>query len=158
MSSTNGKAPSADRWDGIDRPYTPADVEALRGSVRIEHTLARLGAERLWQLLKTEPCVPALYSGARALAMYTAESGPYPTRGPSGPCATRFIVFASEMKARAADVPSRPGYGEGQHPAMRVTVGRSDSACCTAHLNHAWHARVRPGGVPSNPDPVQPFG
>ena len=31
MSSTNGKAPSADRWDGIERPYTPADVEALRG-------------------------------------------------------------------------------------------------------------------------------
>ena len=50
-SRTATRAPSADRWDGIERPYTPADVERLRGSVRIEHTLARLGAERLWQLL-----------------------------------------------------------------------------------------------------------
>ena len=74
MSSSNGKAPSADRWDGIERPYTPADVDALRGSVRIEHTLARLGAERLWQLLRTEPCVPALgaMTGGQAVQMVKA--------------------------------------------------------------------------------------
>ena len=74
MSSSNGKAPSADRWDGIERPYTPADVDALRGSVRVEHTLARLGAERLWQLLETEPCVPALgaMTGGQAVQMVRA--------------------------------------------------------------------------------------
>ncbi|HSS72729.1 MAG TPA: hypothetical protein VLK53_04110, partial [Gaiellaceae bacterium] len=74
MSSHNGTRPSADRWDGIERPYTPADVEALRGSVRIEHTLARLGAERLWQLLETEPCVPALgaMTGGQAVQMVRA--------------------------------------------------------------------------------------
>ncbi|HKP53874.1 MAG TPA: isocitrate lyase [Chloroflexia bacterium] len=48
------------RWDGITRPYSPEDVLKLRGSVRIEHTLARMGAERLWDLLHTEEYVPTL--------------------------------------------------------------------------------------------------
>ncbi len=48
------------RWQGITRPYTPMDVLRLRGSVVVEHTLARLGAERLWQLLHDEPYVHAL--------------------------------------------------------------------------------------------------
>lgn len=48
------------RWQGITRPYTQQDVERLRGSVHIEHTLARLGAERLWDLLQGESYVPAL--------------------------------------------------------------------------------------------------
>jgi isocitrate lyase len=48
------------RWQGITRPYTAADVERLRGTVQIEYTLARLGAERLWSLLHTRTFVPAL--------------------------------------------------------------------------------------------------
>jgi len=48
------------RWEGIERPYTEADVARLRGSYFIEHTVARLGAERLWQLLHGEPYVNAL--------------------------------------------------------------------------------------------------
>ncbi len=48
------------RWNGIERPYTPDDVLRLRGTVQIEHTLARLGAQRLWQLLHDEPYVAAL--------------------------------------------------------------------------------------------------
>jgi isocitrate lyase len=48
------------RWTGIKRPYGAADVERLRGTIRIEHTLARLGAERLWNLLQTEPQVTSL--------------------------------------------------------------------------------------------------
>jgi isocitrate lyase len=48
------------RWAGIKRPYGQQDVERLRGSIRIEHTLARLGAERLWDLLHTEPFTAAL--------------------------------------------------------------------------------------------------
>ncbi|MEZ4318793.1 MAG: isocitrate lyase [Myxococcota bacterium] len=50
----------ARRFDGIDRPYTPADVTRLRGSVRIEHTLARRGAMRLWELLHQRDYVHAL--------------------------------------------------------------------------------------------------
>ena len=49
-----------DRWDGIQRPYGSEDVVRLRGSVQIEHTLARLGAERLWWLLHNEAYVAAL--------------------------------------------------------------------------------------------------
>src|SRR5213078_930501 len=48
------------RWKGIKRPYTAEDVVRLRGSIQIEHTLARLGAERLWNLLNSEEYVAAL--------------------------------------------------------------------------------------------------
>jgi isocitrate lyase len=48
------------RWQGITRPYSAEDVLRLRGSVVIEHTLARLGAERLWELLHSEPYIAAL--------------------------------------------------------------------------------------------------
>ncbi|MDH3255347.1 MAG: isocitrate lyase [Acidobacteriota bacterium] len=48
------------RWQGIERPYSAEDVVRLRGSVRIEHTLARIGAEKLWQSLREQPLVNAL--------------------------------------------------------------------------------------------------
>jgi isocitrate lyase len=48
------------RWQGIERPYSPEDVLRLRGSVQIEHTLARIGAERLWKLVNTEDFVSSL--------------------------------------------------------------------------------------------------
>src|SRR3977135_3114398 len=48
------------RWRGVTRPYTAADVLRLRGSVHIEHTLARLGAEKFWGMLHSEPVIGAL--------------------------------------------------------------------------------------------------
>ena len=48
------------RWEGIERPYSAEDVARLRGSIKIEHTLARLGAERLWDLMHSEDYVNAL--------------------------------------------------------------------------------------------------
>ncbi|HXH37750.1 MAG TPA: isocitrate lyase [Thermoanaerobaculia bacterium] len=48
------------RWDGITRDYTADDVLRLRGSIDIEHTLAEMGANRLWELLQEEPYVNAL--------------------------------------------------------------------------------------------------
>ena len=68
----NGKL--SGRWDGIERPYGPAEVERLRGSVHIEHTLARLGAERLWSLMQERPYVAALgaLTGAQAVQMVKA--------------------------------------------------------------------------------------
>jgi len=64
----------ARRYEGIVRPYAKADVERLRGSVQIEHTLARMGALRLWELLHTEAFVPALgaLSGNQAVQMVRA--------------------------------------------------------------------------------------
>jgi isocitrate lyase len=63
-----------ERWDGIERPYTSEDVERLRGTVHVEHTLARLGAERLWELLQHEDYVPALgaLTGGQAVQMVKA--------------------------------------------------------------------------------------
>ena len=62
------------RWTGVERPYTQDDVERIRGRFRIEHTLARLGAERLWKLLQTEDYVAALgaMTGAQAVQMVKA--------------------------------------------------------------------------------------
>ena len=63
-----------ERWSGIERPYGQDEVDRLRGSIRIEHTLARLGAERLWKLLEEEPYVGALgaLTGAQAVQMVKA--------------------------------------------------------------------------------------
>jgi isocitrate lyase len=60
--------------DLVHRPYTTADVERLRGSVRIEHTLARLGAERLRFLLAEREWVAALgaMTGGQAVQMVKA--------------------------------------------------------------------------------------
>jgi isocitrate lyase len=73
MTDTNVHAP-ANRFRGIVRPYSAADVARLRGSVKIEHTLARLGAERLWELLASREYVHALgaLSGFQAVQMVRA--------------------------------------------------------------------------------------
>ena len=65
----------AGRFDGIERPYSPADVERLRGSVLIEHTLATRGANRLWHLLKTEPYVNSLGAITGNQAMQQVRAG-----------------------------------------------------------------------------------
>jgi isocitrate lyase len=63
-----------ERWQGLRRPYTPEAVVRLRGSMPVEHTLARLGAERLWRLLTTEDYVAALgaLTGGQAVQMVKA--------------------------------------------------------------------------------------
>jgi isocitrate lyase len=63
------------RWEGVTRPYTPEDVARLGGSVRIEHTLARMGAERLWHLLHTEEYVAALGALTGNQAMQQVRAG-----------------------------------------------------------------------------------
>ncbi|MXP09400.1 isocitrate lyase [Pseudoblastomonas halimionae] len=65
---------SEGRFDGIDRPYDAAEVARLRGSITVEHTLARRGAEKLWELLKNEDYVNALgaLSGNQAMQMVRA--------------------------------------------------------------------------------------
>lgn len=63
-----------ERWNGIQRPYDEATVARLRGSLRIEHTLAERGARRLWNLVQTEPYVAALgaVTGNQAMQMVRA--------------------------------------------------------------------------------------
>jgi isocitrate lyase len=63
------------RWNGVQRPYGGADVVKLRGSVHIEHTLARLGAERLWSLLHRESYVAALGALTGNQAVQQVQAG-----------------------------------------------------------------------------------
>lgn len=63
------------RWKGVKRPYSGADVVRLRGSVHIEHSLARLGAEKLWNYLHTEPYVNALGALTGNQAMQQVRAG-----------------------------------------------------------------------------------
>jgi isocitrate lyase len=63
------------RWQGIERIYTAAEVINLRGSIQIEHTLARLGAQRLWELLQTEDYINALGAVTGNQAMQMVKAG-----------------------------------------------------------------------------------
>ena len=77
-SGTKATTPSdrvpSKRFEGIERPYAPADVERLRGTVRVEHTLAQIGAKRLWELLHDEEYIAALgaLTGNQAVQMVRA--------------------------------------------------------------------------------------
>jgi isocitrate lyase len=66
---------SLERWNGIERPYGEADVERLRGTVQVEHTLARLGAQRLWELLSEREYVHALGALTGNQAMQQVRAG-----------------------------------------------------------------------------------
>ncbi|AYB51726.1 isocitrate lyase [Ralstonia solanacearum] len=63
------------RWKGIKRGYTAEDVVRLRGSLQIEHTLARRGAEKLWSLINNEPLVNALGALTGNQAMQQVKAG-----------------------------------------------------------------------------------
>ena len=63
------------RWVGVTRGYTAADVVRLRGTVAIEHSLARLGAEKLWDYLHNEPFVNALGALTGNQAMQQVKAG-----------------------------------------------------------------------------------
>ena len=63
------------RFDGIERPYSAADVARLRGSVPIAHTLAERGANRLWKSLHSEPYINALGAVTGNQAMQMARAG-----------------------------------------------------------------------------------
>ncbi|MDP9065588.1 MAG: isocitrate lyase, partial [Pseudomonadota bacterium] len=72
MSDFN--APNS-RWEGVERPYSTADVTRLRGSVRIEYSLARLGAEKFWGLLHRESVVAGLGCMSGNQAVQTVQAG-----------------------------------------------------------------------------------
>jgi len=63
------------RFDGVRRDYTPVDVARLAGSFRVQHTLADMGARRLWQLLKTEPFVNTLGALTGMQAVQQVKAG-----------------------------------------------------------------------------------
>ena len=74
VAQLNERWRAEERWNGIERPYSADDVVRLRGSVPVEHTLARRGAERLWELLHGDERVAALgaLTGGQAVQMVRA--------------------------------------------------------------------------------------
>jgi isocitrate lyase len=66
---------TSSRWNGIRRPYTADDVVRLRGNVQVEYTLARLGAEKLWKLVHSEPYVNCLGALTGGQAMQQVKAG-----------------------------------------------------------------------------------
>ena len=66
---------NSSRWLGVKRPYSAEDVVRLRGSVHVEHSIARRGAEKLWHYLQTEPFVNALGALTGNQAMQQVKAG-----------------------------------------------------------------------------------
>ena len=66
---------SKERWRGITRPYSAEEVVKLRGSIQLDHTLARMGAERLWRLLHDEPFIRALGALTGNQAVQQVQAG-----------------------------------------------------------------------------------
>jgi isocitrate lyase len=73
-SEIASKWASDERWKGVRRDYSPEEVVKLRPSIKIEHSLAQNGAQRLWEMLRKEPYVPCLgaLTGAQAVQMVKA--------------------------------------------------------------------------------------
>jgi len=63
------------RFAGIKRDYTPEEVEKLKGSIKIEHTLCKLQSQKLWKLLNSEPYIAALGSLSGNQAVQHAKAG-----------------------------------------------------------------------------------
>ena len=82
-----------ERWLGIRRPYAAEDVIRLRGSLKVAHTLADVGARKLWKSLKEEDFVQALGALTGNQAMQQVKAGLKAIGSPSGPvgapCAVR---------------------------------------------------------------------
>jgi isocitrate lyase len=79
-SQPSAARPEADwgqhpRWRGVKRPYSAAEVLRLRGTVHIEHSLARLGAEKFWNLLHSEPVIGALGCVSGNQAVQAVQAG-----------------------------------------------------------------------------------
>src|SRR5947207_5649439 len=74
MAHSSNNRGTPDRWNGITRPYSSDDVNRLRGTVQVEHSLARAGAEKLWRMLHHDGHVAALgaLTGNQAVQMATA--------------------------------------------------------------------------------------
>ena len=111
------------RWQGIERPYSSADVARLRPSIHIEHTLARLGAERLWQLFHAEPYVPALGALTGNQAVQQVQAG-------------LKAIYLSGWQV-AGDANARRPDVSGSEPVSRQQRARR----WCARINNSFHAR-----------------
>ena len=135
------------RWNGVTRPYRAEDVLRLRGSLPIEHTLARHGAERLWQLLQSEPYVAALGALTGNQAMQMVRAG-LKAIYLSGWQVAADANLAGQMYPDQSLYPANSVPAGGQAHQPDAAAGRPDRA-----LPRAATAGGRTGSPPSWPMP-----
>ncbi|MFY9912487.1 MAG: isocitrate lyase [Candidatus Sulfotelmatobacter sp.] len=125
------------RWKGVERPYTAEDVLRLRGSIHIEHTLARLGAERLWELLQTESYVKALGAVTGNQAVQQVQAG------------LKAIYVSGWQVAADANNAGQMYPDQSLYPADSVPnlCGRINSALQRADQVHHAEGKVAPGAT-----------
>ena len=75
MQSLNDEWSNNPRWQGVARPYVAEDVNKLQGTLKIEHTLARVGAERLWDLMQENPYIHTLGALTGNQAIQQVQAG-----------------------------------------------------------------------------------
>ena len=101
------------RWKGIKRGYTAEDVVRLRGSVHIEHTLARRGAEKLWKLINDEPFVNTLGAMTGNQAMQQVKAG------------LKAIYLSGWQVAADANIAGEMYPDQSLYPVNSVPIGRA---------------------------------
>ena len=129
-----GPAGDPERFAGIGRDYTPADVERLAGTFRVRHTLAEMGARRLWHLLKTEPFVNTLgaLTGNQAVQQVKAGLKAIYLSG---------WQVAADANTGGPDV-SRPVAVSGR-TRCRPWCAASTTRCAAATRSRSWRATPR---------------
>ena len=130
------------RFDGITRPYSAEDVKRLRGSVEIRHSLAEMGANRLWQLIHQEDFVNAL-AGFHQLnfGMFELARG-YKDRQMAAYSELQEAEFAAEVNGYTATKHQREvGTGYFDAVSMAITGGQSST---TAMKESTEHDQFRP--------------
>ena len=135
LDYTNGSVFSANRWQGVRRDYLPGDVERLRGSVRVRHTLAERGAERLWDLLNDEDYVHAL--GAVGGSGFRLHSDIPPARSAArSGSAEQYVVWRSLVcEKRSAEWAWRSGSWQGMGGVSRPCPDKAPSCYPDAGLH-----------------------
>ena len=139
LGETNG------RWTGIERPYGHDEIERIRGRFRIEHTLARLGAERLWELLHSEDYVAALgaMTGAQAVQMVKAGLKAIYLSG---------WQVAADANLAGQTYPDQSLYPANSAPAL-VQAHQQRAGCAPTRSTRRRARTARTGSRPSSPTP-----
>jgi isocitrate lyase len=127
----------ATRWAGVVRPYRGEDVERLRGSVRVEHTIAQLGARRLWHLLTSREYVNALGALSGNQAVQQVKAG------------LEAIYLSGWQVAADANLAGQTYPDQSLYPANSVpsVVRRINQALLRA--DQIEHAESRKGAAPA---------
>jgi isocitrate lyase len=129
-----------ERWKGIERPYTARDVERLRGTVVVEHTLARLGAERLWDLMRSDDYVAGLgaLTGGQAVQQVRAGLKAIYVSG---------WQVAADANRSSHTYPDQSLYPSNSVPELVRRINRAltradEIECCEGGAKRWWYAPI----------------